>query len=328
MDRRVFLRLVQQSAAAFAASNLLEAFPLFLAAQTNAVKAAFSTKGRPQVALTMDDPNVYFESSMPWREANKRILGALEARKLNAALFVCGKRVDQPEARGLVSDWDDAGHLICNHSYSHLMFTDPGVSYSEFAADFLRNEPIIAPYRQRTTLFRYPFLKEGDTAEKRDRFRNLLKEHQYRVGHVTIDASDWYVNQRMQERIEKDPGANLDPYRDYLVAHLLDRAAFYRKLSLDVLGHDTPHTLLIHYSFMNALFLPAVLDAFNQAGWDWIDASRAYEDPVFQRAPQTLPAGESLVWALAKETGKFDGLLRYPGEDDRYEKQKMDALGL
>jgi peptidoglycan-N-acetylglucosamine deacetylase len=31
---------------------------------------------------------------------------------------------------------------------------------------------------------------------------------------------------------------------------------------------------------------------------------------------------------LAKETGKFDGLLRYPGEDDRYEKQKMDALGL
>jgi peptidoglycan/xylan/chitin deacetylase (PgdA/CDA1 family) len=113
--------------------------------------------------------------------------GALEARKL-AALFVCGKRVDQPEAKGLVSDWDDAGHLVCNHSYSHLMFTDPGVSYSEFAADFLRNEPIIAPYRQRTTLFRYPFLKEGDTAEKRDGFRKLLKEHRYRVGHVTIDG--------------------------------------------------------------------------------------------------------------------------------------------
>ena len=108
----------------------------------------------------------------------------------------------------------------------------------------------------------------------------------------------------------------------------LRATAFYRKLSLDVLGHDIPHTLLIHYSFMNALFLPAVLDAFDQAGWDWIDANRAYEDPVFQRAPQTLPAGESLVWALAKETGKFDGLLRYPGEDDRYEKQRMDALGL
>jgi peptidoglycan/xylan/chitin deacetylase (PgdA/CDA1 family) len=321
MDRRAFLRLAQHSAVAFAASGLLEAFPLSPAAEV-------STKGRPQVALTMDDPNAYFESRMPWREANKRILGALEVRRLRAALFVCGKRVDQPEAKGLVTEWDDAGHLICDHSYSHLMFTDPAISYSEFAADFLRNEPIIAPYRQRTRLFRYPFLKEGDTTEKRDRVRSLLKEHQYNVGHVTIDASDWYVDQRIRERIANDPQTKLDPYRAYLIAHLLNRAAFYHKLSLDVLGREIRHTLLIHYSFMNALFLPSVLDAFDQAGWEWIDADRAYEDPIFQRAPQILPAGESLVWALAKETGKFDDVLRYPGEDDGYEKPKMDALGL
>ncbi|MFZ0882093.1 MAG: polysaccharide deacetylase family protein [Candidatus Acidiferrales bacterium] len=328
MDRRAFLRLVQESASVFVASNLLEAFPLSSGAQANTVKAPLSTKGRPQVALTMDDPNAYFESRMSWRDANKRILGALEARKLSAALFVCGKRVDQPEAKGLVAEWDDAGHLICNHSYSHLMFTDEAVSYSEFAADFLRNEPIIAPYRQRTRLFRYPFLKEGDTIEKRDHFRSLLKERQYNVGHVTIDGSDWYVDQRIRERMEKEPKANLDPYRDYVIAHLLDRAAFYRKLSVDVLGREISHTLLLHYSYMNALFLPAVFEAFDRAGWEWIDAHRAYEDPVFQRAPQILPAGESLVWALAKETGKFDAVLRYPGEDDRYEKPRMDALGL
>jgi hypothetical protein len=41
-----------------------------------------------------------------------------------------------------------------------------------------------------------------------------------------------------------------------------------------------------------------------------------------------VPAGESLLWALAKETGKFDSLLRYPGEDDVYEKPKLDRLGL
>jgi len=276
----------------------------------------------------MDDPHVSFASRMPWQEANQRFLGALKAHQLNAALFVCGMRVDRPEAQGLVAEWNDAGHLICNHSYSHLLFTDPAISYGEFAADFIRNEPIIAPYRQRTQLFRYPFLKEGDTVEKRDRFRSLLKENQYKVGHVTIDTSDWYVDQRIRERMEKDPQANLDPYRNYLVAHLLDRATFYRKLALDVLGREIPHTLLVHYSYMNALFLPAVLEAFNQAGWEWIDANRAYEDPVFQRAPQTLPAGESLVWSFAKESGKFDAILRYPGEDDKYEKPRMDALGL
>jgi peptidoglycan-N-acetylglucosamine deacetylase len=79
---------------------------------------------------------------------------------------------------------------------------------------------------------------------------------------------------------------------------------------------------------INALFLQDVMAAFEKSGWQWIDAAHAYEDPVFLKEPQTLPAGESLIWAVAKETGKFNDRLRYPGEDDTYEKAKMDALGL
>lgn len=70
------------------------------------------------------------------------------------------------------------------------------------------------------------------------------------------------------------------------------------------------------------------MDAFEKAGWEWISAEKAFEDPVFRHEPQTLPAGESLVWALAAESGKFKDRLRYPGEDNVYEKPKMDALGL
>ena len=110
--------------------------------------------------------------------------------------------------------------------------------------------------------------------------------------------------------------------------HLLDRAAFYRQLALDVLGHEIPHTLLLHYRTINALYLEDVLAAFADRGWQWIDARRAFDDSVFKKQPQTLPAGESLVWALAKETGRYDDRLRYPGEDDTYEKPKMDDRGL
>jgi hypothetical protein len=156
----------------------------------------------------------------------------------------------------------------------------------------------------------------------------LLKEHGYRVGHVTIDASDWYVDQRMRAREQREPKADPSPYRDYLISHLLDRARFYRQLALDVLGHDVRHTLLVHYSVMNAQFLPDILAAFEHAGWQWINAEHAFQDPVFLREPKTLPAGESLIWALAAETGKFKDRLRWPGEDDVYEKPKMDALGL
>jgi hypothetical protein len=59
-----------------------------------------------------------------------------------------------------------------------------------------------------------------------------------------------------------------------------------------------------------------------------VSAERAFQNAVFERQPKIAPAGESLVWALAKETGRFDKELRYPGEDDVYEKPGLDALRL
>jgi peptidoglycan/xylan/chitin deacetylase (PgdA/CDA1 family) len=290
-------------------------------------KTPANNSARPQLALTLDDPTLSLGSVLRWQEANSRILKAISEKDVRAALFVCGMRVDDANGAKLLSTWDQAGHLICNHSYSHKFYGEQ-TSYADFAVDFLKNEKVIAPYHNRTALFRYPFLKEGDTADKRDRFRALLKERGYRVGHVTIDASDWYVSQRFVDRLPKQPKAPITPYRDYLVAHLLDRAAFYRQLTLDVLGHDIRHTLLMHFNPLNALVLPEVMNAFEAAGWQWIDASLAFADPIFHSQRQTLPAGESLIWAFAKETGRFEGRLRYPGEDDVYEKPKMDALGL
>jgi hypothetical protein len=49
---------------------------------------------------------------------------------------------------------------------------------------------------------------------------------------------------------------------------------------------------------------------------------------VFASEPMIVPAGESVVWALAKQSGRFDSLLRYPGEDAGYENAKMDKIGL
>jgi hypothetical protein len=53
-----------------------------------------------------------------------------------------------------------------------------------------------------------------------------------------------------------------------------------------------------------------------------------HKDEIYNELPQTLPAGESIIWALVKESGRYDSRLRYPGEDGAYEKDKMDKLGL
>lgn len=132
----------------------------------------------------------------------------------------------------------------------------------------------------------------------------------------------------MPDRLKQDPGFDPSRFRQPYLNHIWSRTRFYDRLSRDVLGHGVAHTLLLHYNFLNSLFLGDVLAMFRQKGWGHIGADEAFGDPVFKRLPNTAPAGESLIWALAKETGKFESRLRYPGEDDTYEKPLLDRLGI
>jgi hypothetical protein len=281
-----------------------------------------------EISFTMDDPRVNSTPMLSAPERDQRILAAFEHFNVKGALFVCGMRVDSAEGRALLKTWDEKGHLIASHSYSHENYNSPQMTFEKFRDDVLRDEPLISGLPHFARLFRYPYLKEGDTAEKRDALRAFLKSHGYSQGYVTIDASDWYVDARLAERLKKDPQADVAPYRQYYLQHLWDRATFYDALAKQVFGRPIKHTLLIHHSLLNALFLADVMQMFQQKGWTLISASEAFQDPVFKLEPKTLPAGESIVWASAKLTGRFESKLRYPAEDEIYEKDAMDKLGL
>ena len=149
-------------------------------------------------------------------------------------------------------------------------------------------------------------MKEGDTLQKRDRMRQFLKANGYRNGGVTIDASDWYVNSRLLERLEKEPSADTAPYKSFYLEHLWERAKYYNDLSRKVLGRSVRHTLLLHHNVVNGLFLGDVLRMFGEKGWKLIDAQTAFADSVFAAEPNTIPAGESIIWALAKASKKFE----------------------
>jgi peptidoglycan/xylan/chitin deacetylase (PgdA/CDA1 family) len=311
MNRRQFIKGVGAAAAAL---GLHQFTPASAAAK------------RPGVAVTIDDFNVFDTPTLTAAARNDAILDALGRRRLRAALFVAAKNVEAADKMALLRRWDERGHLIGNHSYSHFWY--PAKTFEEFSRDVLRAEEVLKVLPRYRKLFRFPYLKEGTTAEQRDRMRAFLKARGYRNGHVTIDASDWYVDQRLRDRLKKDPRADTAPYRDFYLGHIRERALFYDDLARRVLGRTVRHTLLLHHNVLNGLFLGDLLEMFRREGWELISAEEAFEDPVFRQEPNVVPAGESLVWALAKQTGKFDQLLRYPGEDGDYEKARMDALGL
>ncbi len=274
----------------------------------------------------MDDPNVATTPVLDAAMRDSAIRQTLAARSVHAALFVCGMRVELPEGAALLGSWSAAGHVLGNHSYSHRYFHSAEMTLADFVADLDRGETVVRAYSGFRRLFRFPFLKEGDTMQKRDGARAALIARGYTNGHVTIDASDWAFDARLVRRIRREPKADLPPFRDAYVVHMLDRARYYDALARDVVGRTIVHTVLVHHSLLNALFLPDVLAAFAKDGWAVIDAEEAYRDPVFQRAPRALPAGESLVWSLAMERPELARALRYPGEDEVYEKGTLDRL--
>ena len=277
-----------------------------------------------RLALSFDDGFNPHDSAQAaaW---NAAILQGLAEGHVQAILYPAGHNVDSPEGLALVRDWGLAGHAIGNHTYSHRSLGAREMTLPLFVADVERNEAVLAGLPGWTPRLRFPYLKEGDTAAKRDGMRAWLAAHAYGSGAVSIDASDWYYDERYGQWRGQHPGADPRAFRAAYLAHLWDRARFYDGLSQRLLGRSAKHVLLLHTRRINAEFLPDIIAMFRARGWTIISPAEAYADPLYARQPATLPAGESILWALAREA-KFS-TLRYPAEDDLYEKPILDALG-
>jgi peptidoglycan-N-acetylglucosamine deacetylase len=305
--------------------------------QTFALTAgAIALRGVPAIAcrrvaqfsITMDDFFWQNAVKITAHERNKSILDTLGAHSHKAALFVVGRNIETDEGKQLLAPWDKAGHMIGNHTYSHRNFNAPETKVEEYQQDILRAEALLKEFPRFRKYFRFPMLKEGDTAAKRDAMRSFFAQHGYRNGYVTIDNSDWAIDQRLTARLKKDPNADVKRYRDFYLDHIWARSQYYDSLAQRVLGRPVKHTLLIHFNLLNGLFLGDLLAMYKAKGWQMIDAEEAFTDPVFAFQPKVLPAGESIVWSLAKEKGKIAKSLRYPAEDGAYENARMNKLGL
>ena len=280
----------------------------------------------PGIAISIDDFDLEDDPTQTGWQRDRAIRATLAKHGIKAAGFPVGDNiVGAKDGRRVLAAWSAAGHILGNHTYTHPYFT--GADPAKEMADILRCEPVVRPYRTFRKLFRFPYLAEGKTAEGRDALRALLTRHGYRTAPVTIDTSDWYINGRLVDRLKRGRGNPVTDYRTYYLAHVMDRALYYDGLAKALFGHSIDHVILLHHKLTTALFLDDVLTMLRMRGWRLVDAGAALAQPELRLIPNALPAGQSLLWALAKERG-VGGELRFPAEDGRYEKAAMDALEL
>ncbi|MGY3821272.1 polysaccharide deacetylase family protein [Acinetobacter haemolyticus] len=278
-----------------------------------------------QLALSFDD-GVNPDLNVQALTINQHILEQLHQHQIKSIIYPSVIKIGDYAGVQLVAEWGKQGHQIGNHSELHLNLNKDSISSQQYIDGIRRAEQVFQPLQGWVARYRYPFLKEGNTQEKRDAVVGYLKQHDYQSGAVSIDASDWFYNQKYLSYQKHHQSDQLEKLKQAYIYHLLDRADYYDQLAIDTIGYSPKHVLLLHVNAINAAFLDDVVLAFQQQGWQLIDSDKAYTDPMYQLSPTVLPAGESIIWSLAKQQGHAD--LRYPAEDAPYEQENLKRYGL
>jgi len=257
---------------------------------------------------------------------NARILHALEQEQLHAFLFPSLATMGGDAGMPLVEQWVAAGHNVGNHTATHRSLSSSKVTLAAFIADVQRADDALSHLATWRPMLRFPYLKEGDTRAKRDGMRAWMREHGYRCAPASIDSSDTYYNQRYLALVAGGRSEPVKRLQRAYLRHLLERASYYDNLARRVIGRSPAHVMRLHTNALNAATLPDVIEAFRSKGWHFVAARTAFEDPLYAMQPMVLPAGDSIIWALARERGL--GGLRQPAEDAAYERPLLQQEGL
>jgi peptidoglycan/xylan/chitin deacetylase (PgdA/CDA1 family) len=232
-----------------------------------------------QMAITFDDLPFGYARNLTMaeqREAVARVLATLDKHRVTATVFVVGRTVTDAN-RGLVDAFAQAGHVVGSHSFSHQ---DLGVaSVEDYILDIQKGEEAIKPWLKGVQYFRYPFLRQGNTVEKRDAVLSWMAWRGIVVAPVTIDNNDYEYNQRLVDA--RAEGRAID-VRDAYLDHMMEAAAYYDAKGRAKMGRAIKQVLLLHMNYLNSLYLDDLLQRFRDNGWSFITFEQALQDEVYR----------------------------------------------
>jgi hypothetical protein len=158
-------------------------------------------------------------------------------------------------------------------------------SLADYFADLERGEDILKklePDAGRWKVFRYPFLFEGETSEKRDAVREYLRAHGYVKAEVSIDADDWAFNPPFSRCTEQKDATALAQLRRKFVEVHVEELRRMRELGHALVHREVRQVLLLHIGAADADAIEDLLTAYEREGVKWIDLERALADDYYR----------------------------------------------
>ncbi len=288
------------------------AITLSLAAQTKTVAITIDDLPYSTLGPTVADVNEA-------RQDIRSILETLKAHHVPVVAFVNEQKLmvdGQLDMRvGLLQQWMDGGVELGNHTYSHADLNKTPLP--QFEDELIKGEVItrrlMKERGQQERYFRHPFLRTGDTREKKHDFEAFLASRGYIVAPVTLENLDWAFNTAYRQALKDSDHDTANKVLDAYVAQMDVDFDYYEKMTQTLFGHPIAHVMLMHSNRVNALMLDKVLAKFEAHGYKFVTLDEALKDPAYQTADNYVgPYGSPWEHRWALTLGKSQDLQGSP----------------
>jgi len=245
-----------------------------------------------KLAITMDDLplNGLLPPGVTRSETTKNVLTILKKRHVPPVYGFINARKLEGNADGAeaLKLWA-AAEPVGNHTYAH-MDLEPN-TVEAFEREIEENEPALELLARtggrgdEWHWFRYPYLREGDTVEKRRAIRAYLQAHGYRIAQVTLDWEDYMWNAAYARCVVKGDTKSIEWLRSsYLntASEFLDLGRAQAKL---IYGHEINYVLLMHLGAYSSTILPDALDLLKKKGFKLVTLEEAESDAAYEGDP-------------------------------------------
>ena len=243
-----------------------------------------------EIAFSFDDAPVSSSYHYETNERSHALIHKLKALNINQAIVFANpcKRKNIKSVIAQLKSYVDDGHLIGNHTCSHIRLDDVG--FNRFTLDSNKGDLLLSPLFQGQKFFRFPFLNEGTDLALRDKVRSWLNSHQYKNGFVSIDTDDYIFSFKINQAKAKRKKIDYNKVKSLFVNHVIGAANFYDDLAIKTIGYSPKHVILLHEMDATVLFIDSLVNELKKQGWKVIGISEAYQDKLYNEHPLNLYA--------------------------------------
>jgi peptidoglycan/xylan/chitin deacetylase (PgdA/CDA1 family) len=253
-----------------------------------------------EIAVTFDDLPAHapLPKGTSRIQVASQILAALkEAEMPEVYGFINAEKVEEvPEDIAFLKLWRQTGQPLANHTYSHMNLNEN--TAEAFEESIAKNEPLLRDLMddREWHWFRYPYLFEGETLEKRRAVRGYLREHGYRIAQVTMDFEDYLWNGPYARCSEKGDEKAIAWLKESYLKTAAEYMELDKKMAEQIFHRPIKHILLLHVGAFDALMLPQLLQQIKKQGYKFVTLEEAASDAVFQTDPDAaLKNGGTLL---------------------------------